>query len=1253
VLDRLEERMSPAADLLVTTAGSYPQQFLKELTPAGALVRQLTVPPPLGSSGDTTRDVVADPAGNLYVYNGTFTPSLATWSPSTSQWAQQNYPGWGTINNVSYGGLGIFQNYVFASDMTVAGDPAGASNGVVRFTVPGGPATRFAQGTDFIDVNVGLNGKVYALTGTGTVYAFDPVSMALLAQFALPAGHDYRGIAANAAGELFTANWDNSVSHLTPTGGLLATVNLTGPTDGSWFGNPMNLDVAPDGTVAVGTRSGHVVQLTSALTNVSYFGTWTGMVQYPCFVSFTPWGAPPVPSLTVGDVSANEGNSGLTPFTFTATLSAPSGQTVQVYYYTSPGTARAGTDYYSTSGFLTFAPGQTTQTVTVNVVGNTIPEPNKTFYLNLSSPLNVSLARTQAVGTILNDDTAVSVSDIALHEGNTGVTPFTFTLSLSAPSGQWVYVNYATADGTGVAGTDYQAASGLASFAPGQTTQTVTVGVLANAVNQPNRTFFLNLSVPANATIARGQATATIIDDDPATHYTFSQPHATSVDDMAGPGVFTQFSNINTNFTLSVRKFTTFLVPPGTPYDERSVLESDVHTTPVASLASATFTFYESGYTSNSAPVLIYGYVGDGWLSTTDATSPAVLLGSYDPTAGLGLHTVGLDAAGVRSLAGSAGWTGWLGIRLVGPSDTNTQLNSTYAANPPTLDFNLGAPPPLPTVSVNDVTAVEGTSSGVGGGTGTTPFTFTVTLSQPSSGPVTVAYQTADGTARSGYGNNGYVATGGALVFAPGQTQLTVTVPVYADNMWEPNQTFSLQIGAANAAVARGTGTGTILDDDPVPQVGVANTGLPEGNSGISYASFAITLTNPEYQPVTIHYTTVDGTALANRDYVPASGTVTIYPGQTAAYLNVGVIGNKIVEPNKTFYLALTSADTAILPPNTQGSCLIINDDHAPVVSAGGNQTANEGASVAFDASGSTDADGDPLTFTWNFGDSATATGARPTHAYADNGVSTVTVSASDGYNVTTGTLTVTVLNVPPAGAVGGPADAVPGQDRVFTFTATDPSPVDQAAGFTYQINWGDGTTQTVQGPGSGVQVDHVFTAAGPYTVTATATDKDAGTSAAATLAVRVVTAELQGGDLYVGGTTGDDQVTVQPADANGTVDVVVNGVDQGTFVPTGQVVVFGQDQGPGGGRGVHAHLRGGRPRSVRALPRREQASAKPQAEVVRLRFRARPSRPQRPSSPRAFSRARTVSATPSRCGLMRRALRNALRAGLFLRSWR
>jgi PKD repeat protein len=266
------------------------------------------------------------------------------------------------------------------------------------------------------------------------------------------------------------------------------------------------------------------------------------------------------------------------------------------------------------------------------------------------------------------------------------------------------------------------------------------------------------------------------------------------------------------------------------------------------------------------------------------------------------------------------------------------------------------------------------------------------------------------------------------------------------------------------------------------------------------------------------------------------------------------VLGNPVYEPGRTFSVVLSNPQNAVL--GNQGGNGTIFDD-APIAHIGPSTTVNEGSTVQFDASSSQSLDGDPLTFTWNFGDGTTGTGAQPTHVYTDEGVYTATVSVSDGSAVSTATETVTVLSLPPTVTYSGPADAVPGQPRTYTFAAADVSPVDQAAGFSYQITWGDGSTQTIQG-GSSVSVTHVFAVTGSYGVTAAATDQDGNTGSAGQT-IRVVTAELQGGDLYVGGTTGGDTITVQPADTNGTVDVVVNGQDQGTFVPTGQVVVYGQ----------------------------------------------------------------------------------------------
>src|SRR5262249_36977836 len=157
-----------------------------------------------------------------------------------------------------------------------------------------------------------------------------------------------------------------------------------------------------------------------------------------------------------------------------AKLSAPSGRTVTVNYATAAGTATAGTDYQSKTGTLSFSPGTTTQTITVTVNGDTTPEQDETLLVNLSSPVNVTIADSQAVGTIQDDDSLV-VDDPTVVEGDAGPAVLHYTVRLLAARDSDVTVRYATANGTATAGTDYLATSGLLTFAAGQTSKTVDV----------------------------------------------------------------------------------------------------------------------------------------------------------------------------------------------------------------------------------------------------------------------------------------------------------------------------------------------------------------------------------------------------------------------------------------------------------------------------------------------------------------------------------------------------------------------------------------------------------------------------------------------------------------------------------------------------------------------------------------------------------------------------------------------------------
>ena len=222
-------------------------------------------------------------------------------------------------------------------------------------------------------------------------------------------------------------------------------------------------------------------------------------------------------SLSINDVTVTEGNAGTTSAVFTVTLSTATSQTVTVNYATANGTATEGSDYTAASGTLTFAPGVTSQTLTVAVLGDTRNEANETFFVNLSTPSNATIADGQGQGTILNDDAALpglSINNVTVTEGNTGTTSAVFTVTLSAASSQTVTVNYATADSKATAGSDYTATAGTLTFAPGVTSQTITVSVLGDTVKEPTETFYVNLSNATNATIVSGRGRGTILDDD-------------------------------------------------------------------------------------------------------------------------------------------------------------------------------------------------------------------------------------------------------------------------------------------------------------------------------------------------------------------------------------------------------------------------------------------------------------------------------------------------------------------------------------------------------------------------------------------------------------------------------------------------------------------------------------------------------------------------------------------------------------------
>ncbi|MGI9213571.1 MAG: Calx-beta domain-containing protein [Methylococcaceae bacterium] len=230
-----------------------------------------------------------------------------------------------------------------------------------------------------------------------------------------------------------------------------------------------------------------------------------------------------LPALSIVSTPVTEGNSGTSYANVTVSLSATYTQAVTVDYATQDGTATAGLDYSPVSGVLSFAPGQTTQTISLPIFGDTPVESDENFRVNLSNPGNATLsANKSAVVVISNDDTAappptVSIIGTTVNEGNSGTSYANVTVSLSATYNQAVTVNYATQDGTASAGSDYVATSGQLTFAAGETSKTVAVGILGDTLFEQNETVQVSLFNPQNATLATSSASLMINNDDTQT----------------------------------------------------------------------------------------------------------------------------------------------------------------------------------------------------------------------------------------------------------------------------------------------------------------------------------------------------------------------------------------------------------------------------------------------------------------------------------------------------------------------------------------------------------------------------------------------------------------------------------------------------------------------------------------------------------------------------------------------------------------
>jgi hypothetical protein len=561
------------------------------------------------------------------------------------------------------------------------------------------------------------------------------------------------------------------------------------------------------------------------------------------------------PTLSLGNASVAEGDTGTSPITFTVFLSGASGKTVAVDYTTSDLSATQPADYATATGTVTFTPGQTSRIATVNAKGDTIDEEDETLAVDLSNPSNATLAGTQGMGTITDDDAppSISVNDATAVEGNAGTTPATFTVSLAGPSAKPISVDYAISDGTAEDPDDFTSTSGTLTFDPGDVTKQVSVDVKGDTLNEADETFTVDLSNAFNATITGGAGTVTIDNDDPVVDISIDD--VTTLEGDAG--------TTQATFTVELSDVSGQPVTVDYATSDASAVDPDDYTATNGTLV------FDPDDTMKQVTVDVAGDV------LNEANE---------------MFSVGLANASHAAITGGAG-------------------TATITDNDP-----------IPDVSVDDVALTEGNA-------GTADATFTVTLSPVSGRVVTVNYATVDDSATS---PDDYASTSGILTFNPGETSRTVDVPVKGEAAVELPETFTLELSApSHANIVKGTGVGTINDNDPDPDVSINDVSVTEGDSGATQAVFTVSLAGASFRPISVDYATSDGTAVDPDDFTSTSGTLTFDPGDVTKQVSVDVKGDTLTEIDETYSVVLTDASNATITGGS-GIGTIIDDDRLP-----------------------------------------------------------------------------------------------------------------------------------------------------------------------------------------------------------------------------------------------------------------------------------------------------------------------------------
>lgn len=550
------------------------------------------------------------------------------------------------------------------------------------------------------------------------------------------------------------------------------------------------------GTIAVTASDGYGKSTTNTYSNDTtnwLLGRLVKTVVVATAPDITAPGAAPT-SLSIVPLSADklEGNSGTTTFTFTVNRSGTTtGSSSATWTVTGSGTNPATTADFTggtfPTGTVSFTAGQTTQSITVNVAGDTTGEPDEGFTVTLSNPSNASLGTATANGVIRNDDSVTTLSiaplDADKPEGNSGTTPFTFTVTRTGPttatsSVNWTVTGTALLSGSGTVADASDISGGfptnqVLNFAVGETIKTITVNAAGDTTDENDNGFTVTLSSPQGATLGTSTATGAIRNDD------------------------------GTRPTVTIAA-------------------GAADTTEGTGLGYKSFDFILTLNTAGSKTVYVPWSVAGSGANPTDGTD-------YQSSSGTATITTGNTSNSFN-------------VRVRRDSESEPDEQFTVSLGTP-VNANLSTPSTaIGTVRDDDTPAtlaIAATSADKSeGNSGSTAYTFTVTRSGSTTATASVNW------AVSGNGSPAATAAdfaggtfpSGSVSFAVGETAKAITVNVQGETTAESDEGFKVTLsGATGATITTATANGVIRDDDTVLSLTAVspNVGPTTGNASV------------------------------------------------------------------------------------------------------------------------------------------------------------------------------------------------------------------------------------------------------------------------------------------------------------------------------------------------------------------------------------------------------------------------------------